>query len=113
MHRLKVRHKFLKQQVPVNFKFKTKQPERDGQRRECTGDITHQDNVIEMAWEKPTLIFHLSTQYYHVLHIAEETNTVHREIFAPILLLPISPLMSAGKGLCAILCIFASKIMVF
>lgn len=49
MHPLKVRLKFLKQQVPVNFKFKTKQPERDGQRRECTGDITHQDNVIEMA----------------------------------------------------------------
>lgn len=51
MHRLKVRHKFLKQQVPdsVNFKFKTKQPEKYRQRRECTGDITHQDNMIEMA----------------------------------------------------------------
>lgn len=49
MHRLKVLLQFLKQQVPVNFKYKTKQPEKNGQRRECTGDITHQDNVIEMA----------------------------------------------------------------
>lgn len=60
---------------------------RDRQRRECTGDITHQYNVFE----KEKTHTHFSLKYPVIPYIAQETKTVYREIFARFYFHPFRP----------------------
>lgn len=68
---------------------------RDRQRRECTGDITHQYNVFEKAKTHT----HFSLKYPvipYIAHCTRNKNCIQGNI-CPVLFSPLSPLMSVGE----------------